>query len=195
MARSKQNTFEKWQEAVYSGKYIHPVTEKNMPSTPPIKEIEPEFGKAQPIPLPGKKDPKLLVVTFVVLICLLVGYFTYVVATSQNPRQTLTAPIDHATAQIDYIVEGVISGLAHRVAELIPEPKVKVIRDYRPAQNAAIAKIKAWEKVHMKIVDEHYNSKVLQGKRILCIAMGDKKDCNTIYVEPKTEDLPDFQPL
>jgi hypothetical protein len=176
--KNKKDAFKQYQESLYSGMYrepvIHPETEKNMPNVPPLKK--PKIEK----PLPSRGKPKLITITLVLLCLSLVGYLSYIF-TSPNPTATIAEhkkvlTMEHAPVMVEAIVQGVVSG----VRDLLPEKgsfnRVKIVR-IKDGQKAAMEKIKAWERINNKMINEFYNNKNLKGIRKLCVTYGNEKRC------------------
>jgi len=199
---NKKDAFQQWQELVYSGKRIHPVTEKNMPTTPPLREdlntsVPPNRVALDLEPMPKKSRRSPLIIILGLLCLLFLGYLIHIL-NAKDPGEEIKAHKafileDRLQPMINSIVAGVVYGIQELIPErVVVQEKVKIVRVKDNGQKAAIEQVKAWERVNNKLIDEFYNNKELRGQRKLCLTLGGKEQCSIIDTIDLRPELPPY---
>lgn len=172
------NVFEKWQQAAYSGKYINPETEKNMPNTPPLN-----LDKGQPPeiewPKEKKERPWEYIVPLAIILIAIIVYFWPV-----NPQKPIKKQVNRGI-NVENIVLGVVNGIKKHLPK---QQKVKIVRVKDKSQKLAIAKVMAWERVNKAMIKNFYSKNAVSGKRTMCIKYANRSRCtiiDTIDVRPE----------
>ena len=215
------DAFQRHQEAVYSGKYIHPETEKNMPTTPPLPEPEEEERKrvrsekdrvkkleeALAKALEKAANPPVIYKDTFDPVKIdaskkrskakpkKLALFALIIALLLLAT-TLTFQSKEIEGYIDVNIEGfvdkIVSGVRDALPERVIEERVKVVRVNEVSQQAALAKIKAWKELNERLIHNHYNNKNLKGRRSLCLTLGNKEQCSIINTYTIRPELPPY---
>lgn len=198
---SEYSAFKKHAENVYSGGYIHPETEKNMPNTPPLKEeikqAPPERVASDLEPLPKKSRYSFVVIILCIVCLLFFGYFVHILNAEDPGKEIANHKAIIMEDRIQPMINSIVAGVIYGIQEIIPErvvvkEKVKIIRIKADSQKAAIEQVKAWERVNNKLINDFYNNKKLRGQRKLCVSMGGKEQCAVIDTIDLKPDLPPY---
>lgn len=162
-----------WADARRSGQHMHPDTKANLSPKTPEPEEPGHFKKYWEKYLMG-------------IGLLLIAYLAYAVLKGKPIKAT----INSHKVEIERTVSGLMpDGLAEireQFAVLLDEITLmqkdifSIKNDYRGRQDAALEQVRAWERVHMKLLHEFYHAPFRgQEQRRICITLGEKSDCTT----------------
>ena len=185
---------EEYMKAKRSGRYYeHPDQKKIFDEGPPLPEIkEKPFWKKWD----WKKIGLWILIGFIALTAF--RWFNAPQKERDEVKEAIGIGEFIGNDQIEDKIEIVEDGTNVQPPKIVEKPKVIIkevikkvyVKDpqWKQDQALAFAKIKAWERITKKVVEEFFATPVQNGyKRTLCISLDGERHCRTISGSVKTQ--------